>query len=120
MKEIDQLLNEQENPEKGSTEFQLLKSLEKDFNFSFGAQFQEKIMMKILAQERKSQRRFWLILGLGVLSFFALAFVGLFYFIGWEGLIGMKNIALYGVLIGLLVVFIQYLDHLLLPRMKLV
>ncbi len=120
MKEIDQLLNEQENPKEGSTEFHVMKSLEKDFDFSFSAQFTEKIMMKILAQERRNQRRFWLILSLGVLSFFALAFVGLFYFIGWEGLIGMKNIAIYGVLIGLLVVFIQYLDHLLLPRMKLV
>lgn len=119
MKEIDRLLNEQENPEKGSTEFHLMKSLEKDFDISFSSQFTEKIMMKIRAQERKSQRQFWVILSLGVLTFFALAFVGLFYFIGWEGLTGMKNIAIYGVLIGLLVVFIQYLDHLLLPRMKL-
>lgn len=120
MKEIDQLLNDQENPKEGSTEFHLMKSLEKDFDFSFSAKFTDKIMMKVLARERKSQQRFWLILSLGVFSFFALAFVGLFYFIGWEGLIGMKNIAIYGVLIGLLVVFIQYLDHLLLPRMKLV
>ena len=120
MKEIDQLLKEQENPQKGSTEFHVMKSLEKDFECSFSDQFTEKIMMKILAGERKSQQRFWLVLSLGVLSFFALAFVGLYYFIGWDGLAGMKNIAIYGVLIGLLVVFIQYLDHQLLPRMKLV
>lgn len=119
MKEIDQLLKEQENPKEGSTEFHLMKSLEKDFDFTFSSKFTEKIMMKILAKERKSQQRFWLVLSLAVLSFFALAFVGLFYFIGWEGITGMKNIAIYGVMIGLLVVFIQYLDHLLLPRMRL-
>lgn len=120
MKDIDQLLKDQENPKKGSVEFDMIKSLETEFQMSFGNQFADKVMSKILAAERKSQQRFWLVLGLGVLSFFTLAFFGLLYFIGWESLAGMKNMAIYGVLIGLLVVFIQYLDQLLLPRMKLV
>lgn len=119
MKDIDQLLKEQEHPKPGTADQKLIEALGQELPILLGPDFADKVMMKIAAGERRSQVRFWLIMGLGVLAFFALGFTGLVFFIGWENLAGLKNIAIYGVLIGLLVVFIQYLDHLLLPRVKL-
>lgn len=119
MKDINQLLKEQENPKPGSVESKLLESLEQELPMFLGSDFTEKVMMKIAQGEKRSQARFWLVMGLGVLTFFALGFMGLVYFVGWENLSGLKNISIYGVLIGLLVVFIQYLDQMLLPRVRL-
>lgn len=96
MKKIEELLD------------QALKS-EPAFKLSNG--FNERVLKAIRAKERKSQRRLYMFMALGIVCIIAFGVGFLAYFQSLEALGNFKNIVPIAVLVGGVVAIIQYLDN---------
>lgn len=117
MKDLDKLLEEQEEGRKG---YNLInKALKQELKFDFSGGFVENIFSKIDKEEKKSAQRYWLVMGALVLSFLGLGFGSILYFVGLEGFSKMYNITIYATIAGLMVVLVQYLDDKLINKVQL-
>lgn len=79
--------------------------------FTLSNGFNERVLKAIRAKERKSQRRLYLIMTMGIVCMVAFGVGLLAYFQSLESLPSFKNIVPIAVLVGGVVALIQYLDN---------
>ena len=85
-------------------------ALKSEPNFNLGADFRDRVVKTIRKNERRSQRKLYVLISLGVLGIFGVG-LGLVSYLGIQELFsGMGQLAPLAVLIGGAVVVIQYLD----------
>jgi len=115
-KEIDQKLLEQEQSGPDSAYGFVMRSLEEEPGSLQSYTLADGVLHKLVKKKQRSGSNYWLIMALIATVFLALGFGSMVLFMGWETFSEIKGLSVYGILIGLMVVAIQYLDEKLLKR----
>ncbi|MEM9327681.1 MAG: hypothetical protein AAGA85_18580 [Bacteroidota bacterium] len=114
--EIDKQLAQQEKAPAGSLYGTIITALEEEPMVPTSHTLTDGVLHKLSLRKEQSKRRYWLFVLLITTSFVVVGFGSLVIFMGWESFREIKDLSIYGILIGLMVVLIQYLDDKLLKR----
>lgn len=87
------------------------QALKSEPAFKLSGDFKDRVLKAIKKRERKSQRRLYVLMALGIVIIMSFGVMILAYFQSLDTLNGFKNIVPIAVLIGGVIAVIQYLDN---------
>ncbi len=114
-KELDRKLAEQEKAGADSYRY-IMKALETEPSFDSSRTLADGVIHKLGKKRSHSRNNYWLSMLLITAAFVIIGFGSLMIFMGWEGFSEIKDLSIYGIMLGLMVVVIQYLDDKLFRR----
>ena len=115
-KELDEQLKAQEQSDKRSAYGIIFDALEREPAFTQSHTLADGVLHKLQKSRDKSRRNYWMWMAMITAAFVIAGFGSILIFMGWESFSEMKDLSIYGALIGLMVVLIQYFDDKLLRR----
>ena len=108
--DIDQQLRKQETADRDSTYHLLMQALDREPTVASNRTLADGELHKLAKKKERSKRNYWLSMVLMTTVFVMLGFGTIVIFMGWESFREIKDLSIYAILIGLMVVAIQYLD----------
>lgn len=87
------------------------ESLKSEPSFKLSTNFADRVLKSIRRKERKSQRKLYVLMTLGIVVLMGLGFAILSYFQTLDALKGLESIVPLAVMIGGAIAVIQYLDN---------
>ena len=89
----------------------VFEALGKQPDFKLSGDFAKKVIAKIDQLERKKKRGFYLLMSAGIVVMFGSFVAAMFYSYGPEGMSQFQDITTWGVMIGVIIAVVQYLDR---------